>query len=43
MENISAFLNALTAIGLRVEDTFQTTDLFEGVNLFAVGDCCLAI
>lgn len=36
MENISSFLNALPAFGVRPEDTFQTADLFEGVNMAAV-------
>ena len=37
MENISAFLSALPSFGVRPEDTFQTADLFEGVNMAAVG------
>jgi hypothetical protein len=37
MENIGAFLTALPAFGVRPEDTFQTADLYEGVNMAAVG------
>lgn len=36
MENISQFLSALPGYGVRVEDVFQTADLFEGVNMTAV-------
>lgn len=36
MENISSFLSALPGFGLRPEDVFQTSDLFEGVNMAAV-------
>jgi len=39
MENISAFLAVLPAFGVRPEDTFQTADLFEGVNMAAVQVC----
>eukprot|EP00043_Microstomoeca_roanoka_P017722 m.185763 g.185763 ORF g.185763 m.185763 type:complete len:303 (+) comp16688_c2_seq2:200-1108(+) len=39
MENISQFLNALPGYGVRVEDAFQTADLFEGVNMAAVQVC----
>jgi len=39
MENISAFLSALPSFGVRPEDTFQTADLFEGVNMAAVQTC----
>eukprot|EP01147_Barroeca_monosierra_P002776 gene2776-5629_t len=39
MENISQFLSALPGYGVRVEDVFQTADLFEGVNMTAVQIC----
>eukprot|EP00049_Salpingoeca_infusionum_P017709 m.354076 g.354076 ORF g.354076 m.354076 type:complete len:306 (-) comp16915_c0_seq1:176-1093(-) len=39
MENISNFLTALPGFGVRVEDVFQTADLYEGVNMTAVQVC----
>eukprot|EP00056_Hartaetosiga_gracilis_P001801 m.47755 g.47755 ORF g.47755 m.47755 type:complete len:308 (-) comp10787_c0_seq2:118-1041(-) len=39
MENISKFLSSLPSYGIRVEDVFQTSDLFEGVNMASVQRC----
>ena len=36
MENIAAYLEACTALGVRQFDLFQTVELFEGKNLRAV-------
>lgn len=33
MENIGKFLEALTAYGVRANDSFQTVDLYEAQNL----------
>ncbi|EGD73794.1 hypothetical protein PTSG_05487 [Salpingoeca rosetta] len=39
MENISNFLTALPAYGVRPEDVFRTSDLYEGVDMTAVQLC----
>eukprot|EP00055_Hartaetosiga_balthica_P018627 m.134947 g.134947 ORF g.134947 m.134947 type:complete len:308 (+) comp9790_c0_seq1:168-1091(+) len=39
MENISKFLACLPQYGVRVEDAFQTPDLYESVNMSTVQQC----
>lgn len=43
MDNINSFLLGLDAIGVPVEDRFQTVDLWEQVNLHSVQICLQAM
>eukprot|EP01108_Squamamoeba_japonica_P003102 TRINITY_DN256_c0_g1_i3.p1 TRINITY_DN256_c0_g1~~TRINITY_DN256_c0_g1_i3.p1 ORF type:complete len:129 (-),score=40.99 TRINITY_DN256_c0_g1_i3:59-445(-) len=43
MENISAYLDACRAFGLKTSDLFQTVDLFEAKNKVAVVQNVLAL
>ncbi|XP_014677698.1 PREDICTED: muscle-specific protein 20-like, partial [Priapulus caudatus] len=40
MGNIEGFLNTIKKMGVPDQETFQTTELVEGTNLYAV-QCCL--
>ena len=43
MENINAFLNGLTTLGVPKHDQFQTIDLYENKNIIQVIDCIFAM
>jgi hypothetical protein len=43
MENIHAFLTAITKLGVPTFEQFQTIDLYEAKNLRAVVDCIFAV
>lgn len=43
MDNINSFLLGLDAVGVPVEDRFQTVDLWEKANLYSVQICLQAL
>lgn len=43
MDNINSFLKALDEFGVNREETFQTVDLWERVNLHSVQICLSAL